>query len=90
MTETFRVGCGNPQLLALMLVTALSIGIYDGWTGLLPQILTSELPGPHGGSDDGSAGGGAGWSKKEAGLCGMVQTRAHHPSRTCWHFGLDG
>ena len=90
VTETFRVGCGNPQLLALMLVTALSIGIYDGWTGLLPQILTSELPGPHGGSDDGSAGDGAGWSKKEAGLCGMVQTRAHHPSRTCWHFGLDG
>ena len=87
VTETFRVGCGNPQLLTLMLVTALSIGIYDGWTGLLPQILTSELPGPHGGSDDGSAGGGAGWSKKEAGLCGMVQTRAHHPPRTCWHFG---
>lgn len=83
VAQTFRVGCGNAQLLLLMAVTALSIGIYDGWTGLLPQILTSELPSPDeidgggGGSADGSVaghGGSADWSTQEAGLCGMVQT----------------
>eukprot|EP01050_Picozoa_sp_SAG11_P024087 SAG11_NODE_5032_length_1685_cov_1.239596_1_plen_423_part_00 len=75
VVQTFRLGCGNAQLLLLMVVTALSIGIYDGWTGMLPQILTSELPSPDGsrGSTDGS-GGGADWSTQEAGLCGMVQT----------------
>eukprot|EP01044_Picomonas_judraskeda_P005843 COSAG03_NODE_567_length_6916_cov_2692.956286_4_plen_485_part_00 len=76
VVETFRVGCGNAQLLILMMVTALSIGIYDGWTGLLPQILTSELPSFDGGSGDGSAGTatGADWTANEAGMCGMVQT----------------
>eukprot|EP01043_Picozoa_sp_COSAG02_P057517 COSAG02_NODE_6997_length_3236_cov_43.132930_2_plen_483_part_00 len=74
VAETFRVGCGNVQLVVLMVVTALSIGIYDGWTGLLPQILTSELPSLDGGSGDGSAGTGADWTAQEAGMCGMVQT----------------
>ena len=76
VAETFRVGCADPQLLLLMAVTALSVGIYDGWTGLLPQILTSELPSPADdtGSLDGSGDGGADWSTKDAGLCGMVQT----------------
>lgn len=72
--DAFRVGCGNVQLLILMLVTALSIGIYDGWTGLLPQILTSELPSLDEASSDGSSTSGADWTASEAGVCGMVQT----------------
>lgn len=74
VADIFRVGCTNPQLLILMVVTALAIGIYDGWTGLLPQILTSELPSVNEGSGSSSDGGGADWTANEAGTCGMVQT----------------
>ena len=39
-----QLALGDSRLVIMMLVTALSIGVYDGWVGLLPQILHSELP----------------------------------------------
>jgi FLVCR family MFS transporter len=44
LTKIVKLATSDSRLLILMLVCALSIGIYDGWMGVLPQIMHKELP----------------------------------------------
>ena len=36
-----RTAWSEPAVPLLMAVMALAIGVYDGWIGVLPQILTA-------------------------------------------------
>lgn len=46
-TEAARLVVNEPALALLMLTTALGVGVYDAWIGILPQLLTANVTQHH-------------------------------------------
>ena len=87
--EAARLVVNEPALSLLMLATALGVGVYDSWIGILPQLLTANsthhgknwtMKDDWGPNDDNgvhvlrNSNATAPWSPQLAGLCGMAHT----------------